>query len=86
MNPFSRKKKVKLPQAPEPRELKVIQDEYNQLSLRAGQNQYQTFVLGQDLNQINQRLVEVNQEAAHRNKLDAAIKAKEIDDKAVKGE
>lgn len=85
MNPFSRKKKQpKMLQAPPPRELKDIQNEYNQLSLRAGQCQYQTFVLGKDLEQINHRLVQVNQEAAERNKLDAAAKAKAADAEATK--
>lgn len=73
-NPFKRKG-VANPKAP--RELKEIQAEYNQLSARAGQNQYQTYVLTEDLKQINKRLVEVNQEAAHRNKLDAEKKAQE---------
>lgn len=74
MNPFSTKKRRQsLPTVP-PRDLKDIQVEYNQLSLRAGQNQYQSYVLAQDLKGINQRLVEVNQEAAERNKLDAKDK------------
>lgn len=89
MNPFSSKKKqVKLPkvEVPSPRKLEEIQAEYNQLSARAGQNQYQSYVLAEDLKSLNRRLVEVNQEAAERNKLDAAAKAKEDDAKAVKSE
>lgn len=78
-NPFSRKKD-KFPKAQAPRELKDIQAEYNNLSLKAGQNQYQVYVLKQDLEYMNRQLVNINQEAAERQKLDKAaaeLKAKE---------
>ena len=66
-------------EAPPPRAMEEIQAEYNRLSGQAGQNQYQAYVLSKDLERINQRLVEINQEAAYRNKLDAETKAKEAD-------
>jgi len=76
------KKLGKTQEAPPPRAMEEIQAEYNRLSGQAGQNQYQAYVLGKDLERINQRLVEVNQEAAFRNKLDAEAKAKETDQAA----
>ncbi len=78
-NPFSRKKE-KFPKAQAPRDLKDIQNEYNQVSLKAGQNQYQIHVLNKDLAYLNERLISINQEAAARQKLDkeaADLKAKE---------
>ncbi len=69
----------KAPKPQPPRELSDIQKEYQQLSTQAGQNQYQAYVLSKDLERINQRLVEINQEAASRNTLNAEAKAKEAD-------
>lgn len=82
MNPFSRKKKIKVQAPTAPRELAEIQKEYQQLSLQAGQNQYQSYILAQDRARLNNRLREVNFEAAERNKLDALTNI----DKAAKGE
>jgi len=73
------KKLSKTAQEAPPRAMEEIQAEYNRLSGQAGQNQYQAYVLSKDLERINQRLVEINQEAAYRNKLDAETKAKEAD-------
>lgn len=70
------RKLSKSQQVPEPRPLEEIQSEYNQLSGKAGQNQYQSYVLAKDLESINKRLIEVNQEAAYRQKLDAAAEVK----------
>jgi hypothetical protein len=53
-----------------PREMKDIQAAYNELRARAGDLQYQVFVLEKDLSQINQALISVNHEAAARQKLD----------------
>ncbi len=62
----------KAPKEQPPRTMEAIQAEYGQLSARAGQIQYQVFVLNKDLEQTNQALVAVNHEAAARQKLDAA--------------
>ena len=64
-------KKAKSVKAPEPRALEELQKEYQSLSAQAANAQYLVFVHSKQLDQINQRLLEVNQEADARNKLDA---------------
>lgn len=54
-----------------PRSLADITTEYNQLVSRAGGLQYQTFVYADELKKVNDRLVEINHEAAARQQLDA---------------
>lgn len=56
--------------APEPRDLKAITDEYNQLKAQAGEVQYQVYALNSNLEQMNQRLLHLNHEGAARRKLD----------------
>lgn len=63
--------KIKL-ETSTPRTLAEITTEYNQLVSRAGGLQYQTFVYADELRQVNDRLVEINHEAAARQQLDAA--------------
>lgn len=53
-----------------PRELEDIRKEYNELSLRAANAQYLVFVHSKDLEQVNNRLIQVNQEAGARQALD----------------
>lgn len=57
-----------------PRELKEIQQEYQELCLKAGQAQYQVKVLKAELDNYNSRLLEINREAAARNELDKKAK------------
>ena len=53
-----------------PRVMEEIQAEYSQLVGKAGQNQYQAYVLEQERNNLNSALIRVNQEAAARQQLD----------------
>ena len=71
MKNFFKKKKQK--QAQEPRELKDIKAEYDQLTSRAGQAQYMVYVYGKELDQSNRRMLEVNQEAEVRQRMDRAL-------------
>lgn len=65
-------KKIKpYPGKKDPRALTDIQKEYQELCFKAGQLQYQNNVTNDELAKINERLYEVNYEAAERNKLDA---------------
>jgi hypothetical protein len=54
----------------QPRALDEIQKEYGELVGRAGQIQYQLFVLDKDLKTINDRILVINHEAAARKELD----------------
>lgn len=65
------KKKV---QALLPRDMEAIKADYNQLSAQAANTQYLVFVHSKELEQINNRLLGVNQEALERKKLDEAKK------------
>lgn len=67
-------KKKGYPHKTEPRALTEIQKEYQELCLKAGQIQYQVKVNTDELEKINERLLEVNYEAAERNQLDATAK------------
>lgn len=59
-----------------PRQLLDIQKEYQELCLKAGQIQYQIKVNSDELEKINDRLYEINYEAAERKDLDAKSEAK----------
>lgn len=63
-----------------PRTMEEIMKEYNQLIARAGNLQYQTFVYESELSQVNQRLVDINHEAARRQELDKEAPKKEETD------
>lgn len=69
--------KINLAPPKEPRQLAEIEQEYAKLAQEAGAVQYQVFVLGEQLKQINARMLEVNKEANERNKLTEAAKAEE---------
>lgn len=59
----------------EPRTLEEIQAHYNQLCLRAGDIQYKLKCFQGDLDVTNQALMQINQEAAARKKLEDSKKA-----------
>jgi len=74
-------KKISLPAPPPaPRALADITAEYQQKAIEAGQSQYQAFVHSEDVKSLNRRLLELNREAAERNKLDAEAKKEESKD------
>jgi hypothetical protein len=54
-----------------PRSSEIIQNEYSQLSFRAGQTQYQIGVYQDELKRMNELMRQLNYEAAARNQLDA---------------
>lgn len=68
-------KKAKEAQPKTPRTIPEIQKEFGELSQRAANSQYLVFVHEQELQRVNNRLLEVNQEAAERQQLDAKVKA-----------
>lgn len=76
--PKNRPRQISLP-APQttPRNLEAIQADYQQTALQAGQSQYQVFVHSEDLKSLNQKLLNLNREAAERNRLDQEAKNKE---------
>jgi hypothetical protein len=57
----------------QPRSLDEIQKEYAELVGRAGQIQYQLFVLDKDLKTLNDRILVINHEAASRKELDKQV-------------
>lgn len=63
-------KKVSLT-PPAPRTIEEITKEYQQVSFEAGAAQYQEFVYGEQVKNLNQRLLSLNREADARKKLDA---------------
>lgn len=67
---FKNKQKAKLPKAPEPRAMDELIKANAELKQKAADAQYLVYVYSKDLEQINQALVAVNQEAAARKKLD----------------
>lgn len=71
---FGKKASLKT-QATEPRSTEEIQKAYGEELARAGQNQYLVHVYGRELEQANQRLLSLNQEAAARQELEAKAKA-----------
>lgn len=75
MSRFFKGKKATLPKPnPAPRALEEIQKDHNQASYEAGLAQYQVYIYTKDLEQKNQRLLNLNQEAAARDKLDKESK------------
>ena len=61
--------KVKLASQPEPRQIEEITKEYGELTQKVGHTQYQVYVLTKEVEQINNRLMSINNEAAARNEL-----------------
>lgn len=73
-------KKTKIPNPPAPRSMDDIQKAYSEALSRAAQAQYLVFVHSRDLEQINEQLLSINQEAAARQKLDKESQPKEDKD------
>lgn len=73
-------KAIKLP----PRTLPEITASYQELCTRAGQTQYQLFVLNKELESFNGQLLRLNQEGAKRNQLDQQA-AKQEEPKPTEG-
>lgn len=71
-NPFSRKKNKGIPKDQVPRSKEEIQAEYDQIRLKVGQAQYQSFVYSEEVKQLNLLLLNLNREANARQQLDAA--------------
>lgn len=70
-------KKAITEQAAEPRDMKVIEQEYSIAIQKAGQLQYQIEIYKRELDMHNERLMSLNNEAAERSKLDNAAKEQE---------
>jgi hypothetical protein len=66
---FKGKRQAKALPPPVPRVEDEIRKEYADVAFAAGQAQYQVYVYTEELSRINQRLLEINQEAAARQKL-----------------
>jgi hypothetical protein len=71
---FKSKNKQK---APQPREMKEITAEYNTTASQAGTVQYQIKVYQSQLEQLNQKMLNLNNEGAERQRLDAQTKKEE---------
>lgn len=84
MNFFKKMKPKKnklqhIKQVPNPRSIEEIKKEYNELLAKSGNAQYLVYVYSQELENLNRRLVEVNNEAGIRQKLDAQeVKKEEV--------
>lgn len=65
--------KVKLDQPKQVRQIDEIRKEYDLLRAQAGDVQYQLFVLTEELKRLNLNMVQANQEAAERNRIDAEV-------------
>jgi len=69
---FKSKKKAAEIKPAEPRQEADIRKEYADVSLAAGQVQYQLYVYKSELARLNAKLLELNQEGAARQQLDKA--------------
>lgn len=58
----------------EPRALADIQKEYSEVSAKAAQTTYQVWLYKDEAKKAHERMKELNQEAAERNRIDAAAK------------
>lgn len=83
MKDFFKKKRQKQVQvAPEPRSLEDIKKEHSELQVKVANAQYLSFVYSKETESLNQRLLEVNQEAGVRQALDkkaSEAKAKQLE-------
>jgi len=73
---FKGLKKAKQSAQPIPRAFDEIKQAYNELAGKTGQLQYQKYVIERELEQLNQQLINVNNEAAARQNLDKEAAAK----------
>lgn len=74
-NPFKRQKDKGIPTASTPRTFDEIKKEFVDLRAQAGELQYQVALGKRNLEMINNRLVQVHNEANEREKLDKAVAA-----------
>jgi len=72
MKNFFKKKAQKLAQQPEvPRAMDEIKKDYQELSAQVANAQYTAFIKAKEVEQLNLRLLSLNQEASERTKLDS---------------
>lgn len=77
-NPFKRFNKQKVSIKPKvPRTTEELTKAYQDLAARAAQSQYLVYVHTRALEDVNEQMMAVNQEAAERQKLDKAALPKE---------
>lgn len=74
-NWLKKPKKEKFPTPPVPRQRAEIVKEFEQLAAQAGSTQYLITVKERELQQVNQRLFELNNEASAREQLDKQVAA-----------
>lgn len=72
MSKYFKRKKGKEIQQQAPRSLEDIKKAYNEVSARAANAQYLVYIHNKELEQINEQLMFLNQEAGARQQLDAA--------------
>lgn len=75
--PKNRPRQIGLPAPRIPRTIAQIQDEFNKIALEAGQAQYHVYVYTNDVKEKNEKMRDLNMEAAERNRLDAEAAKKE---------
>jgi len=80
---MKRDKQVSLKPQP-PREISEITKEYSEQLGKAAQAGYQVYVYQKELARLNDRLEQLNLEAASRNKLDLDTKKNEVADEQTK--
>lgn len=79
---FKKKRQKQVQTAPEPRSLEDIKKEHSELQVKVANAQYLSFIYGRETESLNQRLLEVNQEAGIRQSLDkkaSEAKAKQLE-------
>lgn len=62
--------KVSVPKAKTPRQMEEIRKDYTQASALLADAQYQVFVRTKDVQNISEQMLDLNFEAAERNRLD----------------
>lgn len=77
MSKYFKRKKGKEIQQQTPRTLEEIQKVNGELLARAANAQYMVYIYGRELNQLNEQLMYLNQEAGARKQLDAKLQATE---------
>lgn len=78
--------KIKVPAKPHPRSMDKIREDYSKASALLADAQYQVFVRSRDVENISNQMLDLNFEAAERNRLDkeeAAAQLKETTNEPV---
>lgn len=78
MSKYFKRKKGKEIQQQAPRSLDDIKKAYNEVSARAANAQYLVYIHNKELDQLNEQLMYLNQEAGARQQLDAKATAAEV--------